>query len=118
MSFTWTLEDQPDYLLVRAEGQWQLQGVFRLLDEAARRCRDAGYGRVLIDVRNVTGPLAEISRYAAGARVAEVLRGIRVAVLAHPDTVITGFGVRVAASRGGRLFATKSEDEARQWLFE
>jgi hypothetical protein len=32
--------------------------------------------------------------------------------------VITGFTERVAASRGGRLFVTKSLDEARQWLFE
>ena|SRR5689334_19200987 len=117
MSLTWKLEDQPDHLVVRAEGDWHLQGVFRMLDEIAGRCRDKGYGRVLVDARNVHGPLAEMTRYAAGARVAEVLRGVKVAVLANPATVITGFGVRVAENRGGQMLATKSEDEARQWLF-
>lgn len=117
MSLTWMLEDQPDHLLVRASGAWQVQGIFRLLDEIAARCRDAGYGRVLLDARDVHEPLAEMTRYAAGARVAEVLKNIKLAVLASPEVLITGLGVRVAASRGGQLFITKSEDEARQWLF-
>ena len=117
MSLTWTLEDRADHLLVRARGSWQLQGIFRMLDEMAARCRGAGYGRILLDARDVNGPLAEITRFAAGARVAEVLKTIKVALLAHPDALITGLGSRVAASRGGQLFVTKSEDEARQWLF-
>jgi hypothetical protein len=118
MSFTWTLEDQPDHLVVRVEGQWQIQSLFQMLDEIAARCREAGYARVLCDLREVRGPLAELSKYLAGARVAEVLKTVKIAALAGPQTMVTGFAAKVAASRGGRLFTTKSEDEARQWLFE
>ena len=116
MPLTWTIEDQPDHLVVRGDGDWHLQRIFQILDAVAARCRETGYARVLFDARNVHGPLSEISRYAAAARVAEVLKSVKLAVLAAPDAVITGLGVQVAASRGGKLFVTKSEDEARQWL--
>ena len=36
---------------------------------------------------------------------------------AAADAVMTGFTANVAARRGGRLFSTKSIEEARQWLF-
>ena len=73
--------------------------------------------RVLLDARAVRGPLSELDRYLAGARIASVLQATRVAVLAAPDAVITRFGANVAARRGGQVFPTKDIDEARQWLF-
>ena len=118
MPLTWTFEDQPDHLLVRVDGQWQGQTILSMIDEAGRRCQDRGYTRILFDCRAVRGPLSESDRYLAGTRVAEVLKSAKVAVLAAPDTLITGFGQKVAERRGGRLFATKNIDEALQWLFD
>ena len=118
MPLTWTLHDQPDHLLVRLEGQWQLQSLLRMIDEMSRRCQERGYMRVLCDLREVRGPLSESDRYLAGSRIAEVMKSTKVAAIAAADTVVTGFGMKVAERRGGRLFVTKNVDEALQWLFE
>ena len=118
MALQWVLEDRQDYLLAQLDGEWLLPSLFRMLDEIAERCRENGYVRVLCDCRNVHGPLAEVSKYLLGTRVAEVLPTIKVAAVVAPDAVVTGFAGDVAARRGARLFTTKSLDDARQWLFE
>ncbi|MEK6373864.1 MAG: hypothetical protein AABO58_14355 [Acidobacteriota bacterium] len=88
-----------------------------MIDDIGWRCRDRGFARVLLDARGVRGPLGEPDRYLGGTRIASVLKAIKLAVLAPAEGLITGFAVKVAASRGGHLFATKDIDEARQWLF-
>lgn len=118
MALTWVIEDRKDHLLVQLEGEWLLPSLFRMFDEVAGRCREGGHVRVLFDCRNVHGTLAEVSKYLMGTRVAEVLKGIKAAAVAAPDAHVTGFAGSVAARRGGRLFTTKSLEEARQWLFE
>lgn len=118
MALHWVLEDRSDYLLVELEGEWLLPALFQMFDEIAGRCREAGYVRALCDCRNVHGPLAEVSKYLLGTRIAEVLQAIKVAAVVAPDAVVTGFAGDVAARRGARLFVTKSLDDARQWLFE
>jgi hypothetical protein len=117
MPLTWTLEDQPDHLLVHLDGQWQLQSLLKMIDEAGRRCHERGYSRLLCDLRAVRGPLSETDRYLAGTRIAEVLKAVKVAAVVAADAVITGFAGKVAERRGGRLFVTKDIDEALQWLF-
>jgi hypothetical protein len=118
MALSWVFEDREDHLVVRLEGEWILPSLFRMLDETAERCREFGHLRVLCDFRNVHGTLAEMTKYLIGARVAEVLKTIKVASLVAPDAHVTGFAPEVAARRGGRLFTTKSLEDARQWLFE
>jgi len=117
MPLSWELVDEPDHLLVRIEGDWQVQSMLKMIEAVGKRCRDRGFARVLLDARAVRGPLSETDRYLAGTRIASVLQSIRVAVLAAPDALITGFGANVAARRGGQLYPTKDIDEARQWLF-
>jgi hypothetical protein len=115
---SWTFEHQANLLVVHVEGEWHVEELLAMLDEAAERCRDAGYERVLADFRRVRGTVAELSKYLIGTRIAEVLKTIKLAAVGAPSAVITGFTERIAANRGGRLFVTKSIDEARQWLFE
>jgi hypothetical protein len=117
VALSWVFVDESDHLLVRVEGEWQVQSMLKLIDAMGGRCRDRGYSRVLVDARAVRGPLSEPDRYLAGARIASELKSTRVAVLAAPNATITGFGANVAARRGGQLYPTKDIDEARQWLF-
>ena len=118
MALYWVFEERKDHLVVNLEGEWLLPSLFRMFDEVAERCREAGYARVLCDCRNVRGTLAETSKYLIGTRVAEALKAIKVAAVVAPDAHVTGFAGNVAARRGGRLLTTKSLEEARQWLFE
>ena len=118
MALSWVFEEREDHLVVTLEGEWLLPSLFRMFDEIAARCREGGYERVLCDCRKVHGPLAETSKYLIGTRIAERLRAIRLAAVVAPDAHVTGFAGSVAARRGGRLFTTRSLEEARQWLFE
>ena len=117
MALSWVFEDREDHLVVHLEGEWLLPSLFRMLDEADERCRDVGHVRILCDCRDVHGTLAETTKYLVGARIAEVLRTIKLVAVVAPDAHVTGFAGEVAARRGGRLLTTKSLEEAHQWLF-
>jgi hypothetical protein len=110
-------EDREDHLVVYLEGEWLLPSLLRMFDEIAERCREVGHERILCDCRNVRGPLAEMSKYLIGARVAEVLKTKKLAAVVAPDAHVTGFAGNVAARRSGRLLTTKSLEAAREWLF-
>jgi hypothetical protein len=118
MALRWVFEDREDHLVVHLEGEWLLPSLFLMFDEIAERCREVGHVRVLCDCRNVRGTLAETTKYLVGVRVAEALKTIKLAAVVAPDAHVTGFAGNVAARRGGRLFTTKSLEEARQWLLE
>src|SRR5437773_8841848 len=99
MTWHWQIEEQPDHLLVRVEGEWQMQRLLKMLDEVSMVCRQLGYLSVLIDCREVRGHLSEPDRYLAGIRMAEKFGKIRLAALLGRDAAMTKFAERVAVAR-------------------
>lgn len=118
MPLSWDFDEDSDCLVAKVRGEWHIQSGLQLIDEMARQCRERGSTRILCDLREVRGPLGEADRYLAGTRVAAALKTLKLAVVAAPDAVVTNFAVNVAERRGGRMFTTKSLEEARRWLFE
>ena len=116
MPMRWDIEDASDHLVVRAEGEWHTQSILRMIDEGARVAKESGHSKVLIDCREVHGHLAENDRYLAGVRIAERLRGIRVAVVGRKDLHYNRRGMNAALRRGAEMLATSDVDEALQWL--
>jgi hypothetical protein len=72
-----TLSARIDGRRVRFEagGPWNLADVFALIERAREEAGAAGLGRILIDMRRVTGPIPEMERFFAGERVAAVASG-------------------------------------------
>ena len=116
MTWHWQIEEQPDHLLVRVEGEWQMQRLLKMLDEVSVVCRQLGYLSVLIDCREVRGHLSEADRYLSGTRMAEKFGKIRLAALLSKDAAMTKFAERVAVARGAAVLVTKDPDEAQRWL--
>src|SRR5262249_24640672 len=116
MPMQWSIEDAPDHLLVKVEGDWLLTLALKMLDEVGKACRTRGYNRVLIDCRAQGGLINEMDKFVAGSRIAQRFGATRVAAVFSPGLRITGFARKVAARRGGNLFVTIDMDEAQRYL--
>jgi hypothetical protein len=114
--FVWEITTQADHLVALVSGTWNVKGVLEMVDDIARTCRATGHSRVLCDLRQMRGNIAEMEKYMVGVRIAEAGQSIRFAALAAADTTVTHFAGRVAAKRGGSLLTTKDEQEALEWL--
>ena len=112
---SWTFENQPDYLVLRAEGEWLYRSIRKIIDEIRDHCRAAGYDRVLCDLRGIVGFVADEERHRAGVEVAETLRGIMMAVVV-PEQYPSRLAEQVANRRGAKMLITMDVAEAHDWL--
>ena len=117
MPLKWKIDNEPDYLVVVAEGEWHIPSVLKMIDAIGGECRALGHDRILCDLRGVHGHWSQVDRYLAGSRVGDRLTGMRIAVLMNEKAVVTGSGINVAARRGAMMMGTVDIDEARRWLF-
>ena len=112
----WTIEDAPDPLFVRVEGEFVLSSALKMFDEVERVCRARGSERILIDWRAASGLIAEDDKFLGGTRIAERFGSARIAMVFSAGLRITGFAGNVAARRGGNLFVTDDIAEAESYL--
>jgi hypothetical protein len=111
-----------DYALLICTGQFSIDAMLRIFEEAFEFARKSDRGAVLIDGRNITGrepTLAE--RYEQAVRVADMQTlqrpRIRLALLGyepliHPER----FGEIVATNRGALARVFTDETAALAWL--
>ena len=104
-----------NYLFVWGEGEWTEKAIRQAIDEIAEVARTHGYTRVLVDALNLSAPSTELNRYLAGEHIAEVWRGLKVAVL-YPDEINTGFTQMTAANRGAQMVVFSDRESAERWL--
>ena len=113
------------YLLVTLEGEFQAESVLNIGGRISKLCHQSNIGKVLIDVRKVTGRVQLISKMDLAEAMIEkhrqhVTRGaipVRVAhVVAEGMAEPGDFGETIAVNRGGTTFVTTSLEEALRWL--
>ena len=112
----WTIDEAPEQLQVRVEGEFILSSALKMFDEVERVCRARGCDRVLLDLREASGLIAEDEKFLSASRVAQRFGSARVAAVFSSGPRITGFAGNVAARRGGNLFVTDDINEAQSFL--
>ena len=111
-----TCTNKGDYLLIEVTGTYTFKGLITTIHEVAEHCRQEKLGKVLIDLRNVSGRPNNFERYQLGLEIARVWGNeIRAAVVA-PVGVGTRMTENTAVNRGAQMKATTSMDEAMGWL--
>lgn len=107
---------QADHILVTAEGTWT-DTIFRqIVDTARAAATEHGLSRILLDMRALSRPDSNFTRYLAGLYVADTMGGAaRIAAIGAPGNV-THYGETVARNRGTDFMAFVDEEQARQWL--
>jgi hypothetical protein len=120
-----SIEAHEGYLLARVAGAFVLdkaQAVSLLFLQA---CVAQQQAKVLVDVRQIQGPISVIERFRYSEFMARQVAAlgrqaggpIRLAYLGHePVLDAERFGVMVAYNRGVRALATESLEEALGWL--
>jgi hypothetical protein len=110
--------DEGTYVVAVCQGKWEPDTV----TEAATRIRDfaveLSHNRILIDWRNVPGPITSLHRFMAGEVVARILTPpFRVAVLAQKE-LINKLAETTAVNRGALFLVSHDEQDLLRWLLE
>jgi hypothetical protein len=110
--------DEGTHLVAVCEGEWGIDALTTALTEMRDMATQLSHTRILIDWRNVPGPIKFSHRFMAGEEVARILHfPFRVAVLSMED-VINKLAETTAVNRGALFFVSHDEQELLRWLLE
>ena len=118
MGFRTHLEHRDGCAIVRAEGEWEMADAMRTLRALIDTCRREGITRVLIDTRDVDGPVPLLDRSDVGKTMAKTVGPpIAFAVVCRSDRVTPErFLELVANNRGGTVKVVTDPGEGFLWL--
>lgn len=112
---TVTMELYPNYLKVIVVGEWAIAEIFQLIETLKAEADQASVKRLLVDLQGLDGNPSWTDRSNAGKRIAFVLHGYKLAVVARAEA-IDHSGEIVAVNRGATMVVVPSEEEALEWL--
>ena len=105
-----------DYLMIEVTGTYTFKALIATIHEVAEHCRQEKLGKVLIDLRSVSGRPSNFERYQFGLEIVKVWgREIRAAIVA-PVGMGTRMTENTAVNRGAQMKVTTSMEEALGWL--
>ena len=116
MSIALSFREGPGCLVVEASGEWTtddaIQAVETIRAEADRR----GLTRLLVDIRQLSEPHSEMTRYFTGEHLAKAWPyPFRTAVVMKPE-IYNRFGENTARNRGAQVSIFFEEEAALDWL--
>lgn len=108
--------ERDGHLLVKARGPWTATLAATMIDEMRDEARRRGFHRILLDLRELSRPASEMTRFWTGEYLSGVLKApFKVAAFAHPES-INKFGETVARNRGANFGIFPDEHAASDWL--
>jgi hypothetical protein len=116
MKLDLSFDDAEDYLLVRVKGDWTREGVMAGIRDAAQRAQEVGQTRILLDIRELSAPKADMDRFMAGESIAKVFPFPCKVVAVRSADLIDKFAENVAVNRGAKAIVLSDINEAVRWL--
>lgn len=108
--------ERDGHLFVKARGPWTATLAATLIDEVRDEAQKRGFHRILLDLRELSRPASEMTRFITGEHLSSVLKApYKVAAFAHAEA-INKFGETVARNRGANVGVFPDELAATDWL--
>jgi hypothetical protein len=118
MSFELSFRQEPNYLIMEVSGQWTTDNAKKTVEALHDEAVKQGLTRLLVDMRGLSKPSNEMTRFLTGEHVAKILRySFKVAVVAVRE-IYSGFAETVALNRGANMAVFFDEATALEWLLE
>jgi hypothetical protein len=115
MDFSYSIQEEPDYLSAEIVGAWDLQNLKSISDELAKRARESNYRYVLIDGLKTTTKPKMSDRFFLGIYIAPLFRGIGIAMVYRKEFT-TRFFENVAWNRGVQISIFHDKESAIKWI--
>jgi hypothetical protein len=116
MSVQLSFRAEQDYLFVIGTGRWTTRDAQEAIDSIYVELERRKFTRLLVDVRELSKPDHEMTRFFTGDHWANVFgEPFKAAFIMLPD-VYNGFGETVAVNRGAALKVFLNEVSAVEWL--
>jgi len=116
MKFKFTAYPADSYLYYEVSERYNYDQGVEIFRSIKTECQGQGYGKALLDLRQVIGDIPVLDRYKLGDQAATLWGSdIQVAVLA-PAAIVTRFFENVAVNRQGLVRVFTDLESARAWL--
>ena len=110
--------DEGTHLVVVCQGKWELDTVSKAATAIRDMATQISHTRILVDWRNVPGPVTYLHRFRAGEEIARILPPpFRVAALSSVE-IINKITEDTAVDRGALYFVSHDEQDLLRWLLE
>lgn len=109
------IEYRENYLFIEYDEATDSPALISLMNEMAKVCKTKNYKKILVDLRKTNGTPNLSQRYQLGVLAADVLRGLKIAVVYRPDEN-NQFAESVATNRGLSAIIADNMEEAKRWL--
>ena len=117
MNLNLAFREADRYLLVQVEGEWTPEAMKKAIEEVAQAAEERGHDRVLVDIRNMSGPKIGFHRFLAGEHAARAWGPLHLKVAAvYKEELINKFTENVAVNRAANFIVLSDIDEAIEWL--
>ena len=112
------MEPKDGYLLAALSGKVSLEEAISTIGTVLAACREQAVNRILVDVRGVDGSSSVLDRYFLGTHFAQSeMQRVRTAMVCREDQWMADRPLEnTAVNRGANFKATRSLDEALEWL--
>jgi hypothetical protein len=109
------IEYRENYLFIEYDEAMNSPVLISLMSEIAEICKTENYKKILADLRKTNSVLNLSQRYQLGVLAADILRGLKIAVVYHSDEN-NQFAESVATNRGLPAIITDDMEAAKRWL--
>src|SRR5262245_58390381 len=103
MSISLSYRQEPNYLVVDVSGEWTTANAAEAITAIHKEADTRGLTRLLIDIRELSKPATEMTRFFTGEYWAEVFHYDYKAAFVMRREFYNGFAENVAANRGALL---------------
>lgn len=108
----------PGYLIVEVSGQWTTDEAKQQIEAIRGEANNRSLTRLFVDVRNLSQPGREITRFFTGEHIAKMwCPPFKTAVLTKPE-MYTNYAEAVALNRYAIIAVFFEEEEALGWLLK
>jgi hypothetical protein len=108
--------ETPGYLVARVSGHWMEWNAKDAIEEVSEEASRRGLTKILLDLRDLSGPDTEMTRFYSGEHIAKMWRPpLKVAAVAKAE-LINRFAENVAKNRGALFSVFSDEESALHWL--
>ncbi len=113
-----TLKSEPRHLHIVCTGHYHLATCNALIQQVREECERTGCYHVLLDLRELLGPMPDFQRFQLGERAAKELPPqCRLGIICRPEE-INRFFENVATNRGLKTFVGPDLEVVWEWLWK
>jgi hypothetical protein len=116
MSINLSYRQEPNHLFVEVSGNWTSESAIHVIENVRIEAIKRNITSILFDVRELSKPDNELTRFVTGEHFAKILCPPFVSAVLVRSEIYNKFAENVAVNRGAILTVLFDEESALEWI--